>query len=483
MTTTKLIAFATLLAAGTAQAAAPWDTSKIDWTKTPAPTKERPFTPPKAKHLKLKNGIPLLVVENHALPLVAVSVLVSGAGGSSDPAGEAGLSAYAADLLDEGAGGRTALDIAATADRLGASLSTYSGPDHAGIQLSTLARTIEPSLALLGDVLTKPTFDPKEADRVKADLVTNLESRKDRPREVAQVAMLAALYGPGTAYGHPVTGLLPDFKAFDAAKAKAFYDRAWQPSKTTIVVAGDLTPKKAKELLDAAIGGWAPAKAAPIPAPTVAAAKIESRLIIVDRPGAEQTDLRIGIVGVTRKDPRYAKIEVLRTILGDGFTSRLVQRLREQLGYTYGARATLDYRKAAGPFVIGTATFTPKTVDAVKETLQIVNNLATVDVPAPELKKSRENIVRAMPAMFEGVDATTGAIGELALHGLPDDTYAKFAKAVRQVTAKDVRAMARAIIPVDKLIVVAVGDAKVIQAGLEKDLGPAKVLPADGTAR
>lgn len=478
---------ATLAGAGaTAHAAAPWATSGIpDWNTVPAATKERPFTPPRPKRVTLKNGIKVLVVEDHDLPLIAVSVLVPGAGSASDAPGEAGLASYTADLLDEGAGTRTALEISATADRLGASLATYAGYDHAGVQLSTLARTIEPGLALLADVLTRPTFDPKEADRVRADEVTELESRKDRPREVAAIALAGALYGPGTPYGHPANGLLPDFKAFDAAKARAFYDRTWQPSRVTIVVAGDLTPKRAKELLDAALGGWKVAKSAAPKPPAIVAARPEGRFLLVDRPGAEQTDLRIGLVAVTRKDPRYAKIEVLRTILGDGFTSRLTQRLREQLGYTYGARASLDYRRGPGPFVIGTATFTPKTVDAVKEIFAIVTNLVTVDVPDAELRKARENIVRSLPAKFEGVDATAGAVGELVLYGLPDDAWATFAKAVRKVTAKDVRGVAKALLAPDKLIVVAVGDAKTIQAGLEKDvgLGAAKLLPPDGTAR
>ncbi len=439
-----------------------------DWATPPAPTTEPAFKPPVAKRLKLANGAGLIVIENHALPIVSMQVLIPGAGSALDPAGKGGLASFTSDLLDEGAGGLSAIGIAEESDRLGASIGIGVGVDAAMVSVDTLAKTLDPTLDLVTKLLTQPAFEAKEFDRVKGDRATALELRRDRPREVAALMLQAAIYGMGTPYGHPPGGVREQFATLTIADAQAFYAQRWNPATMTIIVAGDVDTKKIKAKLDASLGAWRSKTATPAPRPVVTPAKAGSRLLLVDRKDAAQSDVRIGLLGLDRKDRRYPAFEVFRTTLGDGFTSRLVQRLREQLGITYGANASQDWRLARGPFVIGTAIVTPSTAQGLEETLKMVAELGTTDVPAEELEKSKQNIIRALPAMFDTNSATTGAFAELVMHGLPLDWYARYAAQVRKVTAKDVKAVVKAVVPADRLILAVVGDLANIGAGLDK---------------
>jgi zinc protease len=477
----SLIFLFALESAAAAAGNAPWDKSPVkDWAKAPAPESEPTFKPPVAKRLKLKNGMALLVVENRKLPIVAMTLVVPGAGSASDPAGKAGLASFTADLLDEGAGGLSALEISATADRLGASISASADIDAAFVSVQTLTKTLPQTIELLAKIVTAPAFQDKEVERVKGDRTTNLKLRRDRPREIAVLVLAAALYGMQSAYGHPTSGVLAEFEKLGAADAKAFYAANWNPAAMTLVVAGDVSAPELQAALDKALGAWKTAARKP-GRPKVAAEKVASRLLLVDRPGAEQSDVRIGLVAMKRVDKRYFKFEVLRTALGDGFTSRLTQRLREQLGYTYGARASMGWRMELGPFVIGTALFTPKTAPGIKETMTILDDLATKDLPEDELRKAKQNLIRALPAMFETNADVSGVFAELSLHKLPDDWYQRYSAEIRKVTAKDVKAMAKSVIPSKNMVVVVVGDLAKVRAELEQlGLGAPKMFDPDG---
>jgi len=439
-----------------------------DWTTPPPPTTEPAFKPPVAKRLKLKNGLSLLVVENHKLPIVSMSLVVPGAGSSGDPKGKGGLASFTADLLDEGAGGLSAIAIAEETDRLGAGIGIGIDADAAYVSVSTLSKTIDETTALVTKLLTEPAFDDKEGERVKGDRLTALELRRDRPREVASIMLNAAIYGMDSAYGHPGTGIREDFKAVTVADARAFYAERWNPAAMTLVVVGDIDPKALKAKLDAGLGAWKPKGAKKPGKPNATPAKPGNRLLLVDRKEAAQSDVRIGILGLDRKDKRYFAFEVFRTTLGDGFTSRLTQRLREQLGITYGASASMDWRLAKGPFIVGTAIVTPSTGQGVSETLKIIEDLGTKDVPAEELEKSKQNLIRALPAMFGTNASVAGAFADLALFGLPDNYYTRYSDGIRKVTAKDVKAIARAAAPSNKLVISIVGDMSKVRADLDK---------------
>jgi zinc protease len=449
--------------------ASPFAKSGIaDWTKVPGAEKEPTFKPPVAKRSKLKNGMSLLVIENHKLPIVSMTLVAPGAGAASDPDGKGGLASFTADLLDEGAGGLSAIAIAEEQDRLGASIGVGVDVDYAQVSVSTLTKTLDPTVDLITKIMTQPTFEQKEFDRVKGDRGTSLELRRDRPREVAALMLNAALYGLETAYGHPVTGVREKFKDLTVGDVQTFYKEHWNPAVMTLVVVGDFDTKALKTKLDASLGAWKPTGVKKIVKPVVKAEKLTKRLLLADRKEAAQSDVRIGLVGLDRKDRRYYQFEVLASTLGGGFTSRLVQRLREQLGITYGARAGMDYRLVPGPFVISTAIVTAETGKGLSEIIKILDDLATNDVPAEELDKSKQNLIRALPSMFGTNGSTAGAFADLAVFGLPDNWYASYAANVRKVTAKDLKTAAKTLIPSKNMVISIVGDMTKIKADLDK---------------
>ncbi|MEO8548673.1 MAG: pitrilysin family protein [Kofleriaceae bacterium] len=465
-----------LLLTTAAASGAPYDKSGIaDWTKTPASTTEPTFTPPVAKRMRLANGMVLLVVENHKLPILSMQLVVPNAGSATDPKGKAGVAAIAADMLDEGAGGLTAIQIAEEEDKLGANISVFAGIDQAGIAVGTLTKTLDPTIDLVAKILTQPAFDAKDFGRVQGDRGTALELRRDRPREVAQILLGSVLYGLESAYGHPGAGFRESFKSLALADLQAYYKERWDPKAMTLVVAGDVDAIALHKKLDATLGQWKhPGHTAKVV--TTPVAKIAHRLVLVDRTGAQQSDVRIGMVGLERKDPKFYAFEVLTNTLGGSFTSRLNQRLREQLGITYGIRAGQDWRLSRGPFTISSALVTAETAHGLAETIKIVDDLAANDVPAAELEKAKQNLIRALPAQFDTNAATAGAFAELVLHGLPDSWYARYADSIRKVTAKDVRAVAKSAIPSGKMVFAVVGDMAKVRADLDKlNLGDAEL--------
>jgi zinc protease len=465
----KRVGIAILVAASAAAAPNPtYQKSGIaDWTKKPPPAAEPRFAPPVAKRMQLANGMGLLVVENHALPILSMRLVVRGAGAAVDPAGKGGLAAITADMLDEGAGGLGALQIAEEQDRLGATIAAGVDVDGAVVSVNTLAKTLEPTLGLLAKLVTQPAFDAKEFDRVKNDRAIALDLRRDRPREVAANVLVGALYGHAAPYGHPAAGSREEFKTITLADVQAFYKDHYGPAAMTLVVAGDVDPAGLKKLLDRGLGQWK-AAAKPVAKVNATPAKPGKRLLLVDRPGAAQSDVRIGLVGPDRKDRRYPAFEVLRTTLGDGFTSRIVQKLREQMGIIYNGNATMGWRVQPGPFVIAVAIQTPDTARGITEIVKMLDDLATNDVPPAELEKSKQNIIRALPSLFDTNAQTAAAFADLVVHGLPDNYYAGLAAAIRKVTAKDVKDAAKALLPSSKMTFSVVGDLSKIRADLDK---------------
>jgi zinc protease len=463
-----------LLAFAASASAAPFDKSGIaDWTKPPAAAPEPTFVPPTAKRMKLANGMALLVIENHKLPIVSMHLLVPGAGTAYDPKAKPGVAAFTADMLDEGAAGLNAIQISEEQDRLGAGIGVFAGVDSAGVSVGTLTKTLPETIDLLTKLLVQPTFDAKDFERVKGDRGTSLELRRDRPREVVAIVLGAALYGLDSAYGHPGAGQRESFKSISIDDLQAFYKAHWNPATMTLVVAGDVDAALLQKKLDAGLGAWKQAAPAPARPDTTPVKTLKSRLVVVDRKDAAQSDVRIGLVGPERSDKRFFAFEVMQNALGGGFTSRLVQRLREQLGITYGIGARMDWRQAPGPFAISSAIVTPETAKGLREIIKIVDDLATTDVPAAELDKSKLNIIRALPASFDTNAATARTFADLVEHGLPDDYYAHYADGIRAVTAADVKVIAKALIPSNRMVFAIVGDMAKIGPELKKlELGP-----------
>jgi predicted Zn-dependent peptidase len=307
-----------------------------DRSQPPALGPVVPLTLPEIQKSKLTNGLRVWIVEVHEVPLVQVNLVIH-AGSGDDDQGEFGLASLTAAMLDEGAGALSALEIADAAEFLGAELSTTSSFDASAVRLNVPARRLEEALPIMADVALKPTFAADELDRLREERLTALIQARDDPAAVAGPAFARVVYGAEHRYGTGATGTTATLTAFTSEQLRAFHAAMYRPSNATLIVAGDVTVAAVLPLLERAFGAWTAAGAAaktPVPAaPQLAALQVT----IVDMPGAEQSQIRIGWVGPARSTPDYFALQVLNTVLGGSFTSRLNQNLREQHGYTYGA--------------------------------------------------------------------------------------------------------------------------------------------------
>jgi predicted Zn-dependent peptidase len=304
-------------------AVAPAAQQTPDRSLAPRPGPAPEFKPPAASRRQLSNGLPVWFVELHKVPIAHVSLVVR-SGSGADPAQKFGVASLTAEMLDEGAGSRDALQIADAIDYLGASLSTSSSFDASYVDLHVPAARLPDALAIMADVALRPTFVEKELQRIREELLTSLLQAQDDPEELIRFAFPRLVFGPRHRYGTLAIGTAAAIKAFAPKDLKEFHSTHYVPANAALMVAGDVTPDKVLPLLESAFGSWT--GAAPKDAPVVEAPQLKTRQVyLIDKPGAAQSQIRIGWVGVPRSTPDYFALRVLNTILGDAFTSRLNQ--------------------------------------------------------------------------------------------------------------------------------------------------------------
>jgi len=454
-----LLSALALVATLSAQQSAP------DRSKPPALGAAPQLKLPTIQKRALSNGVPVWVIEAHEVPLVQVTLLLK-SGSSDDPAGKFGLASLTAAMLDEGAGTRSALEIADEIDFLGADLGTSSSFDASSIRLGVPVARLEPALNVMSDVALRPTFPDAELERVRQERLTDLLQAKDDPATVAPMAYARLLYGATHRYGTGAVGTAATIKSFTTADLKAFHAAAYQPSNATLIVVGDLTADSVVPQLEKAFGSWRAGSTAPHHTTVPAAPEPTQRqIVIVDMPGAEQSQVRIGWVGVSRSTPDFFPLQVLNTILGGSFTSRLNQNLRETHGYTYGASSRFDMRLSAGPFFAGAGIQTDKTSEALRE---FFNELTAIGkpIPADELTKAKNYIAFGFPGNFETIGDFSAQMEQLLIYGLPDTYYADYVKNIQAVTVDTVSKVSAMYIQPQRFLVVVVGDRKVIEPGI-----------------
>jgi predicted Zn-dependent peptidase len=434
---------------------------------------------PAIQKASLANGVPLWVIEQHRVPLAQVNVILRG-GSSLDRSGRHGIASLVAGMLDEGAGSRSALDLADAVEFLGAELSTGSSFDYSAVRLSTPVKDLPAALALLADVVLRPTFPAAELDRLKKERLAALVQAQDNPAAVIGYAFPRVVFGPTHRYGTPAAGLAPAVEAITADELRAFYKEHYVSGNAAIVVTGDVTLAAVKADLDNAFAAWTSTGSRGTTAPLPAAPQLTRReIVLVDKPGAAQSQIRIGWVGVPRSTPDYAALEVLNTVLGGSFGSRLNQNLRERNGYTYGAGSAFDMRASAGPFFASAGVQTDKTADALREFFVELEGIRK-PIPAPEVEKARNYVALGFPAEFETTRNLAQKLEELIVYSLPEGTYESFVGAVQKVTSADLQRLAERYIQPDKMAVVIVGDRKSIEPGIAAlALGPIRVVPLE----
>jgi zinc protease len=422
----------------------------------------------------LSNGLPVWIVELHKVPVVHVSLVVK-SGSGADPKGKYGLASLTADMLDEGAGARDALQLADAIDYLGANLSTSSTSDASSIDLHVPVARLGDALPIMADVALRPTFPEDELKRVREDLLTSLIEAEDDPESLIQFAFPRIVYGAQHRYGTLSMGTAATVKALAVGDLRQFHSQYYAPSNSLLIVTGDVTATDAVTRLERAFGGW---KGAAAPSPTITTApQLTSRQVyLIDKPGAAQSQIRIGWIGVPRSTPDYFALRVFNTILGGSFTSRLNQNLREAHGYAYGATSTFDMRTSAGPFYASAGVQTDKTSEALKEFFNEFDAIRRA-IPPEEVEKAKNYVALLMPRNFETTEALAGSLAQMFIYNLPQDYFATYTQRIRAITPADVQRIAERYIQPDKFAVVVVGDRKTIEPGITAlHLGPVKIV-------
>lgn len=432
----------------------------VDRSRLPAPGPEPAFRFPRGTTSRLASGLTLRSVEHRDVP-VLVLALVLPAGSVHDPDGRAGLGALTADLVDEGTGDLDAIGIHEALARLGAQLETEAGYDATRLTLITLARFHREAVRLLAAIAFRPSLTEADFVRVRDLRCHRLVQLGDMPSALAERSFAAHVYA-GHPYGHLPIGTAPALQSTSADEVRRFHAARYRPERATLVAVGAVGHEEIAGAAEDALAGLEPAQPAAGPVWEAIAdppAARGLRLVLVDRPGAPQSELRVGHAAAPRATPDYHALVVLNAILGGQFVSRLNLTLREEKGYTYGVRSALDWRRGAGPFIVQTSVQTDATAAAAAEILREMAEIATVRPPtARELDLARASLTRGYARNFETAEQIARAIVQLVVHELPDDTFDEFVEKVRAVDAAAVvDAARRHLRPADAHVVV-VGD-------------------------
>ncbi|OGQ24754.1 MAG: hypothetical protein A2138_20325 [Deltaproteobacteria bacterium RBG_16_71_12] len=433
---------------------------------------------PAVQRAGLKNGLTVLVVEDHSLPLVTARVVVR-AGAAQEVAKDAGLAALTWDLLDEGAGSMNQLALANAVAQLGAELTTSCELEGGAAQIELARDHAEAGLKLLGTVVTKPTFTAADFERVRDQALVRVQERNTDARAVADTLVNALVYGSEHAYGHDAAGSADTIGKLTAQKVKSFWTTHAAPRNAALIIAGDVTLEQAKALAQKAFGAWSGSGRAP-KAPTEPALRSALTIATVDFPGASQAALRVARAGLAASDADLPALIVLNAVLGGTRSSRLNVKLREEKQWTDAARSEQLALLGRGPWLLSTEVQTDAAANAVAETIAIIESLKS-GISDDELGRAKEGWVRALPGLLGTPADQARALGTAFAQGFDADMALKMAEAVLVVTSDDVKRVAERVLVKDDLVVVLAGDRAVLSAKLkEQGLPDALLFGKDG---
>jgi predicted Zn-dependent peptidase len=455
----------------------------IDRSRLPVPGADRPFRFPRIVRRTLANGLELRAVRHQSVPVVSIVLLVPG-GSSVDPADGHGLVSMTAGLLDEGSRGQTALEISDRIARIGGDLDLEAGMDAVVVGLTTLDRFFETGLELVHEIVTAPNLANDDFNRVRNLRLERLKQMKDHASALAERVFARVIYGEHP-YGHLALGSEAALTAMTLDAIRGMHAALFAPAGSTLVVVGN---RPEEELLDVAAKAFDPWRgaasaaaidrdAALLPPPGLPAVTLG----VVSRPGAAQSELRIGHACAPRSTPDYPELLLLNTILGGDFVSRLNLNLREAKGYTYGVRTGFNLRRGIGPFIMSTSVGTDVTAAAVQEARAEIAAIADARPATPEeVAQAFASVSKGYPRGFETAGQVARSVAQLALHHLPDTYFEEFVPKLARITSDDVSRAARQYLDAGKMTTIIVGDLDKIHASLPGlGLGPHQVLTAD----
>jgi zinc protease len=425
---------------------------------------------------RLANGLTVWLVPVEGARLASVHLLAD-AGAAAEDEAHGGVAALTAQLLVSGTQRLDAAAFAEATEQLGIEMSSESSWDSSRAAFMALPEQLEPGLALLAEMLREPRFDPGEFERIRAERLADiLQSRAD-PGRLADESFISYLYDADTPYHRPSAGLPETVDQLSAADVRDHHATHYAPGLAHLIVAGAFDPDVVIRAAERELGDWSgsgPGHRTFAPRPAA-----DRRVVIVDRPGSVQSELRIGRIGIDRFNPHYFPALVESTLLGGMFWSRLQRRVREELGYTYSIRCGFDPRRAAGPFNTTTAVQTDVTAPAIAEILALLEAAPQAPPAQDELEQARTFQVGVFPLRFEMTVGIAAAIEPIAIYGLPDEYWQRYRAQIEAVDARQAQQAAAELIRPDEMLVLAVGDAAAIREGVEAlGIGPVQVVEA-----
>jgi zinc protease len=425
----------------------------------------------------LSNGLKVVLLEKHQVPLVQVNLVIR-SGAAYDPAGRTGVASMVAQMLTDGSGSRDALAFADAIDYLGASLHGEAGLHTSSLSLNTPLSKLDSALSLMADAALRPAFLSPELERHRKERLNTLLSWRDEARAQVSVLFSRTLYGSEHPYGRTSIGDEKAIRTVSVNDLREFHKTWYRPNNAVVVIVGDVTVSGMRPRLEAAFGAWSQGEASMPALPAIEQVK-ERSVTLVDKPGAAQTEIRIGCVGASRFVEDYYPLVVMNTILGGSFSSRLNQNLREEHGYTYGAGSVFEFRKLQGPFVAYASVHTAKTDSSLMEFMKELNGIRR-PIPESEVDRAKNYVALGFPADFQTVGGIADRIEEMVIYGLPDNYFNEYIKNILSVTKADVERVAKKYLDPARMAVVLVGDRKEIEAKVAAmKLGPITNMTVD----
>jgi zinc protease len=441
----------------------------VTHTTIPVATELPPFQAPTFERVRLSNGLDVILVRKAGLPVVDVQLVVRG-GASLDPPALAGRASLSTEMLDEGTERHTALELSDRIELLGADFDLRVGWDATFLSLHGLVPRLGPLLEILAEVLLESTFPETEFNRKHDERMNLLIQQRDEPRAVASKTVARAVFGRDHIYGRPLSGSSSTMAGVERESLLEYY-HTLAPTHTHLVAVGQIETDDVLRDLEKLFGSWS---VTATPGAPLAAAPVQERTIhLVHRPGAPQSEVRVGHVGPARETPDYFPLLVLNTVLGGSFKSRLNMVLREQKGFTYGASSAFSFRRSGGVFSGGAAVFTDNTAETVEILLREITRVWHEGVSPAELERARRYLALGFVRTFETTGDLAGHLADLALYDLGEQHLQTYAARIGAVTQEQVAVAARSHLKPNELSIVVVGDRERVLEPLQRlNAGP-----------
>jgi zinc protease len=446
--------------------------------QAPPPGPPTPFQPPSPKTFTLKNGLPVKLVERPGLPIVTVEVVLH-AGTDRNPKGKAGLAAFVLDMLDQGTTTRDGAAQARAFEDLGARFTTRADADASLVRVTTLAETLDPTLELLADALLHPAFKPADVERKRAERLGAIAQQLEDAGAVEDAVLRRALFGESHPWGSPADGTLASTRAITARDLAAWHRAQATPGNAAVVVVGDVTEASLRPLLERRLGGWRGARPPALTAQK-AAAPGPVRILLIDKPGAPQSQIGLGLPGVAARDPGLLAAQAMNVVFGGSFDSRLNGNLRTTHGWSYGAFSWLDVHGQPGLFAAEGAVVADKTAESVAEMVKELDRMRS-DLTAAEAENAQASLTGRLARGFLTNEATADTLALAWAHDLPADHFLTYQARVKALTRDGLLEAARARLLVDRAVIVVVGPRALVEGPLKAlGLGAVEIRDAEG---